>query len=277
MLNTLRYMLKHPLNRGAEAAALGRYLRWQIGSRLVPGPVVVDFLGARMIARRGGNITGHIYSGIHWFSEMGFCFHLLRPGDVFVDVGANVGTYSLPAAARGAKVVAFEPGEAFAELCANARLSNLDLDARNMAVGATSGPLRLSIGGDTINHAAVNGEPFRVVPMTTLDEAVASAFLVKIDVEGFEGAVLAGGERVLRGAEAVVMELGGAGASYGYDEDQLRETMRGWGFEAVGYDPLRRELTEPRPFEDAMFVRNRRFVEERLRSAAPLLVGAKAV
>ncbi len=273
MLTTLRYMLRHPLNRGAPLATLLRYLRWQIGSRLVPGPVVIDFAGVRLIARRGGNATGHIYSGLHWLSEMSFCFHLLRPGDVFVDVGANIGTYSLPAAARGAKVVAFEPGpEAFAELTANIRLNHLPIDARNQAVGAEAGVLPFSIGQDTVNHAALPGEPFREVPVVALDDVIDTAFLVKIDVEGFEGAVMAGGPRILQGATAVIMELGGGGALYGYDEDAIREQMRRWGFEAVGYDPFKRTLTGPAAGEDAMFVRDRECVVERLRSATALRV-----
>jgi FkbM family methyltransferase len=278
VLTTLRYILRHPLNRGTPFAALLRYLRWQIGSRLVPGPVVIDFIGVRLIARRGGNATGHVYSGLHWFSEMGFCFHLLRPGDVFVDVGANIGTYSLPAAARGATVIAFEPGpEAFAELTANIRLNSLPIDARNQAVGAEAGVLPFSIGQDTVNHAALPGEPFREVPVVVLDEAVDTAFLVKIDVEGFEGAVMAGGPRVLQSATAVIMELGGGGALYGYDEDAIRAQMVRWGFEAVGYDPLRRTLTAPVPGEDAMFVRDRERVVERLRTATPLPVLGRAL
>jgi hypothetical protein len=35
-------------------------------------------------------VTGNIYCGLHEFADMGFVLHFLRPGDLFVDVGANI-------------------------------------------------------------------------------------------------------------------------------------------------------------------------------------------
>jgi hypothetical protein len=46
-----------------------------------------------------------------------FAIDLLRPGDLFVDVGANIGFYTLIAARRGAQVEAFEPTDEAAGWC----------------------------------------------------------------------------------------------------------------------------------------------------------------
>jgi len=44
------------------------------------------------VARPGETgVTGNIYTGLHEFSSMGYLLHVLREGDLFVDVGANVG------------------------------------------------------------------------------------------------------------------------------------------------------------------------------------------
>ena len=42
ILNTLSFLLGHPLSRGRKLQTLRRYLAWQVGACLVPGPVVCD-------------------------------------------------------------------------------------------------------------------------------------------------------------------------------------------------------------------------------------------
>src|SRR5207248_910045 len=46
----------------------------------------------------------------HEVAEMAFVLHVLRPSDKFIDVGANVGSYTvLAAGAVGSRVFAVEP------------------------------------------------------------------------------------------------------------------------------------------------------------------------
>ena len=92
--------------------------------------------------------TGNLYCGLHDFSEMGFLLHCLRPGDVFVDVGANVGLYSIYAAKKkNLQVIAFEPS-----------VFNLELLARNLFLNdlqdhVTIAPFALSDGlGTSVMH-----------------------------------------------------------------------------------------------------------------------------
>src|SRR5262245_10746432 len=131
-IETLSYILKHPFNRGRPLAAVARYIRWQFESRVAAGPLAVAFVDdVKLIVSQGmTGATGNIYCGLHEFEDMGFALHLLRPGDLFVDVGANVGSYSLLAAATGADVIAFEPGEAFPLLKRNVEANHLLVDCR---------------------------------------------------------------------------------------------------------------------------------------------------
>jgi hypothetical protein len=96
LLNTLRFIVEHPLNSGKRLASLRRFAAWQIGSRLVPGPVVVEFVGGTrlLVAPGQTGATGNLYAGLHELPEMAFVLHLLRPGDLFVDIGANIGSYT---------------------------------------------------------------------------------------------------------------------------------------------------------------------------------------
>ncbi len=95
LLNSLGFILRHPLNRRQPGAALVRWLRWQVGSRLLPGPVLAPFVNdVRLIVEAGmTGATGNVYCGLHEFEDMALVLHALRSGDLFVDIGANVGSY----------------------------------------------------------------------------------------------------------------------------------------------------------------------------------------
>lgn len=256
-LNTLSFICRHPLNRTRRARALLGYLRWQIGSRMVPGAVAVPFVGTtRLLARRGmAGATGNVYCGLHEFEDMAFVLHVLRPGDLLVDVGANVGSYTvLAAGACGARVLSIEPiPSTFARLGDNIRLNDLDrlVDARNVGLGASSGVLRFSTDLDSENHVLAGAESGEAsglaVPVCTLDSLVAdsSPILIKIDAEGYETEVLRGAEQTLRRptVQAVLMELNGNGARYGFDEERLHRLMLEHGFAPGRYEPFRRALT----------------------------------
>ena len=208
----------------------------------------------------------NVYSELHEFEEMAFTLHMLREGDLFIDVGSNIGSYAILAAAAEADVIAFEPGEPFSDLERNVRVNGLSIECHKAAVGAQSGMLRFTIGLDCINHAAVEGEKFVQVPVVRLDDVISRApTLIKVDVEGYEAAVVEGGTKTFSSALAVIMELNGQGARYGHDEDRILEQMKQWGFSIVGYDPMTRALVAPSIGGNKIFVRGD--VSERLRTA----------
>lgn len=232
--------------------------------------------------------TGNIYVGLHEFSDMAFVAHYLRPGDLFVDVGANVGAYTVLAAAGvGAHCVAFEPDATTAEwLHKNVNLNGVSdrVEIRVEALGSQEGQVAFTVGGDTVNHVIIStmaAEAKKSVPMTTLDRALAgrAPAMLKIDVEGFETEVISGGRATIERPElhCVLMELAGAGARYGFDETQVRELMLGNGFEEYSYAPFERRLGTPnRSSNNTLFIRNKAYVEKRL-TEAPLIsvIGTK--
>lgn len=280
----LRFVWNHPLTRGQRADALVRLVRWQVGSRLAPGPVVVDFVGgSRLLVRPGmAGATGNVYAGLHDFEEMSFVLHALRPGDTFVDVGANVGSYTvLASAVAGADCLAIEPVPSVFEcLCDNVALNRVRHKVRclNLAAGARPGTASFTSTLDTVNRVALasdSGAGLIRVPVSTLDEVAGETrpAVVKIDVEGYETEVVSGAERVLDRAElsAVIMELNGAGAAYGFDEAALNRRMLDRGFRTFSYLPFERRLVEVSregsSAVNAIYVRNLELVAERVRTA----------
>lgn len=126
------------------------------------------------------------------------------PGDVFLDVGANIGWFTLVAAVRReAEVWAFEPSERERRrLERNIGLNACSVHVQPFALGSTDSELPLVLAGDgnrganRLSRAAADGEsqpcPVRrllsVVPVPVLERVR----LVKLDVEGWEVEVLKG-------------------------------------------------------------------------------------
>jgi FkbM family methyltransferase len=283
LLRTLQFIIRHPLNRGHEAEALLRWARWQVGSRILPGPVAVPYVNdSRMLVAPGmTGATGNLYCGLHEFEDMAFVLHALRPQELFVDVGANIGSYSILAAMAGARCVACEPvPETFQHLLTNIRLNGFSsqIDARNVAIGGSNGRLRFTKDLDTMNHVLApneSGAKTTEVDVCRLDDLLAneSPVVIKIDVEGYEMEVIRGSESTLShpGLAAVVMELNGSGARYGYDEQHVVEHMTLHGYSTCAYSPLNRRLSvlrdDERGRENTLFVRNPEALQERCEAA----------
>lgn len=239
LLSTYRLIASHPLTRANKSAALIRWLRWQIGSRVLGWPVAVPFVEkTRLLAKTGMTAaTGNIYCGLREPEDMGFVLHFLRPGDLFVDIGANIGSDTILASAAKANVISFEPvPTTFGTLLDNVHLNRLEktVDARNEAVGRSNGEPEIIADPDTTNQVLVGASLYTGtsvrVPVVTLDSALQGRTprLIRIDVESFETEVLDGTKATLEhpALAAVLGELNGSGAPYGFDEDGLhRDTL----------------------------------------------------
>lgn len=257
LTNVIRNITQHPLTEKRKAAAVVRFLGWQLQSRVSNKPRVVKLVNdSTLLVRRGqASASGTLYTGLLEFEDMGFLLHCLHRGDLFVDVGANVGVYTILAGkVCGAHCLSFEPVPAtFACLRENLALNGLDnVEARNIGVGRERGALFFTSTRDSTNHALRPGEKAEdaiSVPVETLDETVGGRepVLIKIDVEGFEAEVIAGAASVLSRPSllAVIMELNGQGRQYGFDERALHEKMLNYGFQTFTYEPFSRRLLPP--------------------------------
>jgi FkbM family methyltransferase len=256
IIHTLMFIADHPLNRNHKSAAFLRFFKWQVRSRLVPGPVVVEWVGnARMLVRRRDHgFTQNIYCGLHDVAEMAYVLHEISDKDLFVDIGANVGAYTvLACAVKQARGFCFEPvPSTFARLTDNLVVNNLQgkVTACNLGLADSDGELEFTAGEDSTNHVLQPGDKSEnsvTVPVRTLDSMLAgeSPAIIKMDVEGFETAVLKGAGNVLRNPSlhSVLMELNGLGKNYGFDEEWIVDYMQGFGFSAFEYDPFVRQLS----------------------------------
>jgi len=207
----------------------GRLRTW-VSRILVPppvGPVVVPtVLGFSVYAepRVGKGVEQALYyEGIYEAGTLHVLQHLLRPGNTFVDVGANIGLMSL-ASARAVgptgHVYAFEPVPSTFELLQrNIALNrSTNIHAYEVALGAAPEE-RPMYERPAVNRGAATLVPCEtpsvaaVVTVESLDRFLKRArvqhvHVIKIDVEGWELPVLVGSQELLRSeaAPALVVE-----------------------------------------------------------------------
>lgn len=284
----LGFLLSHPVSSRRPLYYLLRVVYWQVRLRMSNSPLTFRFIdNALMYVRKGmTGTTGNLYVGLHEYEDMAFVLHFLRPGDLVLDVGANVGSYTvLAGAARKAEVIAVEPSEeARYWLRRNAELNTMGerLTIRSEAVGAQSSVLRFSKGLDTVNHVIrdeESGVPSEMVNVISIDELLDGRVpnFVKIDVEGFETEALAGARRTLADhrLKCVLMELNGAGVQYGYDDAAIVEIMAGYGFLPHQYDPASRTLARrnsDNQSPNTLFAREAAEIQERVSGADTFLI-----
>jgi len=283
----LRGIVTHPLNRRSRVKALLRFLHWQLLSRLAGYPLVWPWIGeAHLVLERGmTGATGNLYNGLHEFEDMGFVLHFIRNNDLLVDVGANVGAYTILASVvGGARVIAFEPvPRTFEYLSRNVSVNDV---ARRVtivqaAVGSSPGSVHISHSHDAANHVQWKPEENTVeVKLVTLDDfLIETPTLLKIDVEGFETEVINGAYRILRAPElkAIIIELNGLGNRYGFNDSEVHNTLIGCGFQSYRYDPFTRKMIFQPTWgtHNTLYVRGIDFVTNRVSSGRTFKVNAR--
>ncbi|HKO47020.1 MAG TPA: FkbM family methyltransferase [Polyangiaceae bacterium] len=197
--------------------------------------------------------------GVYEFAVSSLVRQYLKAGDVFVDVGANIGYYSVIAASAvgpSGTVYAFEPSARVrARLKRNVELNQLSqIVVRPEAVGAHPGAVRLieplGVGNDGLAHVETGGDEGVEVQAVRLDElpefSGASPHLIKVDVEGGEPEVFRGAAALFDRSDApsIVFE------SFEISRDAA--ILREYGYQIVqpamqnGRVRLTRDLAAPR-------------------------------
>jgi FkbM family methyltransferase len=198
------------MQRAVIAAAHGSGLKrgafrpWL--SRLVhlfgKGPIDASYQGAsfRLHHLASGTERGALFNPDYNLPELDFLREHAPKGGVFIDVGANVGTYAVALAKHvgtSGRVIAIEPlPRAGARLAFNAQASRLtNLTLVKGAVGDTDGTLRIETDGGNLgaSHVSATGDvevPSYKLLTVLADNAITHIDALKIDIEGYEDRAL---------------------------------------------------------------------------------------
>jgi len=288
IFNILKFIYNHPFNSENKIGGILKFFKWQINCRLNPYPILYPYTeNSKFIIWKGlTGATGNLYCGLMEYDDMAFLLHFLRPNDLFIDIGANVGAYTILASSEiNAKTIAIEPvPSTFRNLIDNISINQMQekVKALNIGLGSRNGKLQFTKSFDTVNHVATENETDTIeVDISTLDSILlteTTPALLKIDVEGFETEVLNGAEKTLadKTLKAIIIELNGSGQRYGYDEIQIHKKLIEFGFKPFNYTPKSRQLKEIETFgiHNTIYLRDKEFVEGRIETSRQIKIGS---
>lgn len=214
---------------------------------------------------------------------------IVRPGDRFIDIGANIGLVTLLAArgvGRAGRVLAFEPNPGpLARLREHVAINGLQqVEVHDVALAEAAGSAELFVASEhtgkgtlTVDGGAGGRVSVRLVRGDDLVRPADSATIIKLDVEGYELKVLRGLEQLLRAQDAIVIvevtdfmlkRVGESAAA-------LCEFLEGLGYESYSFELLQRRWNRGIALRrapgvqtgeqyDALFARDGRMKRERL-------------
>lgn len=293
-IDDIKRTYSHPLNRKRKLLSilnyfkLGLYLRLN-RSKMFVHPYIHDT--KLLVGKKSTSSIVQYFNSLNDFEEMALILHFLTMDDIFVDVGANVGVYSILASGvAGAKSIAIEPSDESSEIFRqNIAINNLEsrITLINCVVGNQSGHISFTKGLDAINRVTREDDLKKnseLIKEETLDNLLKNDFpsCIKIDVEGFELNVLKGAKEILKKPELklLLIETNGLSKKYQLDEKEIFTLVHDHGFSPYMYSPFEREfsiVTAESKQENTIFVRDMEYVKSRVKGSNKLYINGLSV
>ena len=201
----------------------------------------------------------------------------LRPGDRFIDVGANVGLYTLLAGSivgSAGHIDAFEPGALAADRLRETVEANamMNVCLHPVAVSDVAGTANFNLTDDDccahISPAALVGVGSKPVPTVRLDTHLENQFyaMAKMDIEGYEPFAVRGASRLMKQGQlpVILLEMAGYSKRFGISTSDFIAELKGLGYGCASYDPAARELRPTQtpwqiPVDNLLAIRSEQF------------------
>jgi len=203
----LRYIFTEKSNKQQQLRRLLYAIVWQIWKRIIKKPVVITLdNNSKYIAYPNTPMGSFpIYTRVYDSDKILFLREFLKDEGIFIDIGANMGIYSLLLKDNFKKVILFEPIKETSGICeANMNLNIINYKMYKIALGNEIGKVKFDFKGNYDTTAKMNKNKGNyVVEINKLDNVIDESQyndleFVKIDVEGFELDVLKGAERIIK-------------------------------------------------------------------------------
>jgi FkbM family methyltransferase len=217
--------------------------------------VTMKGLGFRLRLYRNDLLSKALYFGEYEPNELNFLAKFLQQGDTFIDVGANLGLFSILAGSKvksSGRVYGFEPSvENFKRLKENISLNRLT-NIRCFCLGISDKSESKMLHHFNAGHGALSSysnqgrEDYSHVETRTIslatfvrDEKINKIDAIKIDVEGWELPVLIGAEEILVQGDAplLMIEFNDLNArNAGFSCQEIFDRLVDYGYDLYKYD-----------------------------------------
>lgn len=259
-INTLHQILS--ARHETRLKLLFRYLLWQIQKVGALSTRKAEAVLSQSVIRDNatqGTISQIRIFGVYDYNNMNFIKEQLAPGGKFLDVGANIGAYSLIASeCENASVVGIEPHPTtFSTFSDNVRYNRRqNVTCLNLAASDHAGDIIMTdLKASALNRVVDGCAPGNIaVECDTLDNICDRiSFLpsaIKMDIEGHEIKAIAGAKRILSSADFIIIENG--------RRQEILDAMKAMSFSGPYYIDFDHKALRERPtrfHEDEVFVR----------------------
>jgi FkbM family methyltransferase len=250
-IKTLRYIWTHPNCKNQQIQFILKFISWQVYKRLTHKYLDIELISNVKIRCYPDSYSAAtaLYCGLYDYNEMNFLLRYLRSNDSFLDIGANVGIYTLLAASKikSGSVYSFEVlPKNYNRLIQNLQLNQFQqVKPYAIAVSDFTGTTALNIAeGDSMPFITNNATDNTITVTTdTLDnllqyESVANLTLAKMDIEGAEILALKGAVSLLKKQRPYVwiMEINDTVNNFGLQKQDVVNFLEDYGYSLYQYD-----------------------------------------
>ncbi len=254
----LKSSLKHPLNKDSKIKTIIKIISFFLKKRLnSKKEIIISWVeNSKFIyTHKDRQLKWNVYHGLADFAEMMFLLHVLRSKNLFIDVGANIGIYTILASkVVGSKSICFEPHPiTHKRLIKNINLNSIEHLVKNVTKGMGSNISQKKFSNflddrGPLNKISTNSKNKDdiTIEITTLDNEINTdnEYLVKIDVEGYEYHVLNGGKKTLQDNKliGIIIETNLMSEKYGHSIKKISDFFKYYGLIPINYNPIKREI-----------------------------------
>lgn len=249
-LKTLAYIWAHPNCRNKKIQSFLKFFSWQVYKRLTHQHWDLQLLpNVKLRCYPDSTSAAAVhYCELYDYDEMNFLLRYLRTEDLFLDIGANVGVYTLLAASKihAGSLHSFEVlPKNYARLQENIKLNQFNqVNTYALAVSHQSGTVALNVADeDSIPFISQTKTDNTItVPTDTLDNllqncSLTNLTLAKMDIEGAELLALKGAVSLLKQQRPYVwiLEINDAVNNFDYRKQDVVDFLQKYGYNLYRY------------------------------------------
>lgn len=280
LVNLFIKSFTHPFAKRNIFFTFYRIIRWQILSRIRPVLIESWVNDIKVICKKGDTgFTGNLYFGLHEYEDMIFMLHLLDKDDVFLDIGSNLGSYSLLAGGIcESKTFSLEPSpSSFNRMIKNIELNNFEnVTCMNIGAGNENGSFFMTDSKGPENHLVTESDDAIKVEIKRIDDIKfeSNPTFIKIDTEGTEFEVIRGGLKVLDSPEMIglLAEINGNNLRYNQKTNEMIQFLNNLGYHAYRYDYSNKELHKMNHIKtngNTLFIKNYMKASQKIKDYKP--------
>lgn len=257
VLINLRKLLKNPSLERNKLSFILKLIFWKINKHFLNISFIYSFYKSLKIVLEPSSSYGALtfYTNLADYYEMHFLLKTLKNQDVFIDIGSNIGIYSLLASTKitSGRIFAFEPNPSiFNKLKTNLQLNNVtncmpierivsNTNEKKMFMINSISELSKIVINNKANKSIIKISSVKLDDFV-VENNIQNIKLLKIDVEGAEGLVFEGAKNILKShlVSNILFELNPVANEFGISSTIIFNQLTNFGYNIYYFNSVGR-------------------------------------